>query len=635
MTPQRCEFWWPRVFVRLLSFTLKDPVFEHDIRCYKLAELIDQKSPLEVSELECIESLKLRNKTKENIERIFRWLSITLFVRALVYCYFMLVKYNTFAKESRLVIDHNTNHDDTGQPQLYSFACLASNCSSLVDPLLNATRSRLIMDELPVFSICQKFLSMFNEPFQHINLLGVYLMLLSASVHAIGLVLSLELSRCRTKCPLLLFWVAPNISRRLAILRIEKHIGNLRRSFCNYQQMIWAERLKRNRIISMNPIRVVGVHAEPGARSSFRAGSERLGASRLDPDCPSCWDERKFVDDCLPIVRFEHWRRKMDTIFIMFALLFSVMMIALVVAVLWTLDLYLDKKVQAMAEFQAEINRSGCSIWRQQTNEQIKPAGLQCGFGTYNVLSLIVIIVLWPCWTVSAPAHIVLVNSWEVRCLICELKYKIIMLLPVIKNMTDAMLRERAHFGQVDHHVLHPCRRNLLDDNWRVVGGRQVSASWFKFERLTEKFGKDIRVVYFSIVNRPLLSYRLRLETQAFIMNECLGDRFKSSAGLAHWPSTLAELLEKLYVQYRFFDDLLSETDPSNSVVTGTSSSLCYVVFLVNLIMCKNTGSISVEQYVIMPATLITAIMLTLNSALIRSKVSCCPRPRGGPHLMP
>jgi hypothetical protein len=144
----------------------------------------------------------------------------------------------------------------------------------------------------------------------------------------------------------------------------------------------------------------------------------------------------------------------------------------------------------------------------------------------------------------------------------------------------------------------------------------------FKYGKLREKFVKDVRAVPLALLNRPFLSHRLRLETQAFIMEECLDDRFKSPGGLSHWPTTLAELLEKLYVEFRILDDLMTEARPSISVVTGGSAVLCYVDFLATLMLCKLTGVILLMHHLNLVIFFFCSIGTTLNSAVLRSKVS-------------
>jgi hypothetical protein len=613
----------PRAFVWLVSLFRTSPVFELDFQMDKLHKLIDTTNPAEVSELEFVERMARPNRTIEIVKLAMKlWVAASL-MKMVVCCYFMLIEYKIISMESRLVVVHNTS--TAGRP-LYSFACLASNCSSLFDPLVNATRSRLIMDELPVLPICQPFLSKFNETSQ--SILGTYSMLMSSFISIIALILQSQLSKIQTRNPLLLFLVAPNISRRLNFIKTKMHVEDLSRSFAQYQLMIWIEQFTYYNNCSgsggiQSRLDVYG----PQSSAASGSASRSQATSTLQPP-PKRRDHlsverHRFVYDCFPFVRFERWRRLVSDVLLLCNTTTLLIAIACPVTFIWLASVYLNKQQRIMAEFMSEIDRSGCSIWHKRTNNMIDITGFHYGFNLYGLLSTFFVLFAWPMWSIMAPIEVAIMVSWELRCLVCELKYKIIMLLPVIKNMTDAMLCERAWF-ESGHRQSYLDEHNCLEYTLHEVGGgQQVVTNEFNYGKLREKFAKDVWVIPLALINRPFLSHQLRLETQAFIMNECLDDRFKSAVGLPHWPITLAELLEKLYVEFRILDDLFAEADPGISVITGTGSVLCYLVFLISLLMFKLIGATRFEQCLFMSLSLFCAIFMTLNSAILRSKVSC------------
>jgi hypothetical protein len=192
--------------VWLLSLVLKRPVFERDVQ--ELSGLLDRTDPAEVSELEFVERMAKPNKTIENVKMAMKMWTTFYLTRGVYCCYSMLIKYNVISKESRLAI----SRDESNSQQSYSFACLASNCSLLFDPLVNATRSQLIMDELPIFATCQPLLARFNEPHEHMSLFGIYTMIVNGCSFPIIFITLSELARIRNRSPHLLFLVAPNIS---------------------------------------------------------------------------------------------------------------------------------------------------------------------------------------------------------------------------------------------------------------------------------------------------------------------------------------------------------------------------------------------------------------------------------------
>jgi hypothetical protein len=605
------------MFAWLLSLDRKNPIFEIDLKSYELHELVSKINPVELEELEFVESMARPNKTLRYMKLIWNVWIVSYLIKKAHYLYTMLVEYNLLSMGSRLAIDRDAI---TGR-RLYSYACLASNCSTLFDPLVNATRSRLIMDELPVFSICHPYLARISEPPEHVNKLGISIAALSACFFSVLFILRTEQARIRTRNPLLLFLVAPNISRRLNFLRTEKHAENLHRSFLQYQQMTWAKRFAYNRSGARSSN--LGVYE---LQSSSRRSARSKASPRVNQTQPPKWDylsweKRRFVYDCFPLVRFEQWRRHVaDTLFFLTSSIF-VSMVTNPIIFLWVANVYLDRNRFAMVEFQLELDRMGCSIWHAETNEPIRLTSLQYGFNAFGVISFGTTMVAMPMLSILLSGALVLTSSWELRCLICELKYKIVMLLPVIKNMTDAMLRERARF-ESSHRQSYLDEHNRLEYTLHEAGGGQQVTNEFKYAKLREKFTKDVRAVSLMLLNRPFLGGQLPLETQAYIMRECFDERLTSAVGLPHWPTILAELLEKLYVEFRILDDLVAETHPDISLITGTSAAMCYSTFLVTLIICKFTESISPEQYYVMLANLFGAIAMTVNSAILRAKVS-------------
>jgi hypothetical protein len=605
------------MFVWLVSLTRQRPVFETDTQMDELHKLIDTANPTEVSELESVERMSRPNRTIENVKLAIKvWATIHL-LRGVCCCYLMLVEYDGISR-ARLAISRD---ESTGQ-QLYSFACVTSNCSTLFDPLVNATRSQLIMDELPIFATCQPLLARFNDPLEHMNLFGIYTTIVTGCMYLIMLMTLSELSRIQNRSPQLLFLVAPNISRRLNFLKTKEHAEELQRSFLQYQQMIWTKRFTYSQSgAASSHLDVYEPQSSVRRTVKSKAGSKSNQAQTPQWDYLS-WEKRRFVYDCFPLIRFEQWRQRVGDLVLLLISYVATSAIALMILYFWLANVYLNKKRKLMPEFQSDVNRAGCKLWHQRTGEELDLAGLPYGFSVYGVISFCVISVSVPIWFNCVAAMVVVVNSWELRCLICELKYKIIMLLPVIKNMTDAMLCERARF-ESSHRRSYLDGHNRLEYTLREVGGGQQVTNEFKYGKLRDKFVKDVRAVPLALLNRPFLSHRLRLETQAFIMKECLDDRLKSSVGLPHWPTTLAELLEKLYVEFRILDDLMTEARPSISVVTGASAVLSYVDFLVTLTFCKLTGVTFLLHYIVLIVGFLGAIALTLNSAILRSKVSC------------
>jgi hypothetical protein len=604
----------PRAFMWLYSLTHTRPVFETDIRMDELHELIDNRNPIEASEFEFVERMSRPSRTIENVKLAVKALIGIYLIKAVHCCYFMLFKYKAFSVESRLAIGRDSS---TGQP-LYNFACITSNCSTLFDPLVNATRSQLIMDELPVLPICHPFLSKFNELAQSTNLRGTFVMLVSSCICIVSLILQWKLSKIPTRNQLLMFLVAPNISHRLILTRTKMHVENLNRPLLH--QMRWARPLVCNRSGAIrNLLDVFGLQSN--LSRSARLQADATAQTKQDP---SGVNKCQFVHDCFPLVRSEHWRRQLSDVLLFLSIITLIWIITFFGVFLWFTNVYLERQRQALGELQLEIDRSTCSIWRKRTNEMIDITSFQLDFNAYGLLSSFVVVVALPCWSIMAPLQVVLISSWELRCLICELKYKIIMLLPAIKHITDAMLLERASFKSSHRNsYLQNGYNGRLECTMRKVDGRQPATNEFKYDKLREKFMKDVRAVPLALLNKPLLGHQIRLETQAFIINECLDDQFKSPASLAHWPTTLAELVEKLYVQFRVADDLLAEASPSISVVTGIGAVLCYSVFLVSFVMCKLAVSTLPEQYMLMSICLLCVIFLTLNSAILRSKVSC------------
>jgi hypothetical protein len=609
--------WWPRMFVRLLSLARKNPIFEIDIKSVELHELVDRTNPVELDELEFVESMAKPNKTTRCIKFILNvWIASYLIKKA-HYCYTMLVEYNVLSVGSRLVVERD---ESTGQ-RLYSFACLASNCSTLFDPLANANRSKLMMDELPVFAICHPHLARFSEPSDHTTKLGIYVTALAASFYTILFILQSEQVRLRTRNPLLLFLATPNISRRLNFLRTKKHAEDLHRSFMQYQQTIWTKRFTYNK--SGAAPHLDAYEPQSSDRRSVRSKASSSDNSTQPPKWDYLsWEKRRFVYDCFPLIRLEQWRQRVCDMLLVLSGCVLMSFVAISTTSLWAMNSYLDRKRWAMAEFQLELTRTSCSIWHADTNEPVRITSLQYGLNTFGALSLITVLFVVPTLSLSLTGLLVLASSLDLRCLICELKYKIIMSLPVIKNMTDAMLRERARF-ESSHRRSYLDAHNRLEYTLRDAGGgQQAVTNEFKYGKLREKFVKDVRVVSLALLNRPFLGRQLPLETQAFIMRECFDKRLTSAVGLPHWPTILAELLEKLYVEFRILDDLVTETHPDISVLTGASAAMCYAAFLVTLIICKFTESISPEQYFVLLVTFFGAIGMTLNSAILLAKVS-------------
>jgi hypothetical protein len=605
-----------RAFVWLVSFTRQRPVFETHTQTDELHKLIDTANPTELSELEFVERMARPNRTIENVKMATKmWITLHL-LRAAYCCYLMLVEYNIISRASRLAI---SNDESTGQ-QLYSFACITSNCSTLFDPLVNATRSQLIMDELPIFATCQPLLARFNEPQEHMSLFGVYTMIINACSWPIILIMLSELARVRSRNPHLLFLAAPNISRRLNFLRTKEHAEELQRSFLQYQQMIWTKRFTYNPSgSSSSHLDVYEPQSSVRRTAKSKACSKSNQAQTPQWDYLS-WEKHRFVYDCFPLIRFEEWRRRVGYVVLLFISSVAAIAIAVMISFCWTANVHFDEKRLLMVEIQSEANRTGCKLWHKRTGGQLDLAGLQYGFGAYGVISLCVSTSV-PIWLSLLPIVAIVMNSWDLRCLICELKYKIIMLLPVIKNMTDAMLREQARF-ESRHQRSYLDGHNRLEYTLREVGGGQQVTNEFKYGKLREKFVKDVRAIPLALLNRPFLSHRLRLETQVFIMKECLDDRFKSAVDLTHWPTTLAELLEKLYVEFRILDDLMTEAHPCISVVTGTAAILCYLVALITLTLCKLSEVTFLLHYLTIFACFFGAIALTLSSAQVLCRLA-------------
>jgi hypothetical protein len=635
---------WARALVRAMSVFLVRPVFECDVKGLNLREMIDNTKPAEVEELKFVESMACPNKTIQNIKQAFKLLGISFVARVLVYCYFMLFKYNVLAKESRLVIGRDPS---TGRPS-YSFACLTSNCSSLFDPVVNATRSRLIMDELPIFSICQPFLSQLNEPIQHVtSLIGLYVCTIMACYYVVSdRLLCMEQSKIRTKNSLLLFLVAPNISHRIRHRAAQEHVQDLHWSFLQYRHLIWANRFnfgRREAAYLSNFVEVADVQRQrPLGPLKSERDARRRRSTMTHQSSVDYFDRSpgEFVQNCTPCTRFESWRRR--TIYLMIGI--SVNLALTIISLPFMQNLYTMLRLQSKRDllngFHLDMNKAGCSIWRKQhllpvvqqqfgneshSDDTIDLQSLRYEMNTYGALSTLIVMYAWPTCAISVPVYLVLVNSLDLRCLVCELKYKIIMLLPVIKNMTDAMLRERAWF-ESRHRKSYLDEHNCLENTLRGFGGGQHVTNRFNLGKLRDKFVNDVRVLFFSLLSRPFLDHKLRLETQTFITNECLDERFKSSAGLSHWPVTLAELMEKLYVQFRILDDLLTEAQPSISVVTGTTAGFCYVALAVTLAFYRIQRSIIILQCMIVGVSLVTTVGLILNSAILEAKVSRdCP----------
>jgi hypothetical protein len=644
--------WCPRVLVRKLALIIGRPVFEHDLREDGLRRLADENDPTQVDELQFVQSMgyhRSGNSSSRILRRVLHAANIYVILKAIFYCYFMLFKYNVFSKENRLDISLDAS---TGRP-LYSFACLASNCSSLFDPLVNATRSQLIMDELPIFSICQPLLSTFNAPFQNINALGFFLLVVVSNVYLIFVyAYGWAMARMRTRNQTLLFAVAPKLAKRLCLSKAREYAAELQESLFQYQRKLLARRNKSMRIgfFDWQPATTTNQSAGWASRSCLdprypyhhpsaptEPGGERQKRTAATTDTVSSTARNEAIDkfayDCLPLIRTDWWHR--IVVSVLFALL--IILLALDVIILavesWNVDSYLVRKRILMSELHQAAHQSDCSIWlksrpgaEQQVSSHdenlVELSQLKYGWDFFGLLTNAIMYVCWPNCVTIVPAYYALLIAWDLRCFISELKFKLGTFLPVVEDMSQRM----AAAGE---------RRALPTDLSRAdtAAGGLIHANdgqltnESNYEKLAQKFTNDVRVLMFTLRNKPFLSLHARLENHQFIMAECFGERSATNnnngSHRSRWPQLLLpEIMEKLYVQFRMMDDLARDVEVNVAVVTFFSNILEYFITLFTVLSAKSTRTVATVHYVCIIFSITFSFTLTLNSAILHAKVS-------------
>jgi hypothetical protein len=271
----------------------------------------------------------------------------------------------------------------------------------------------------------------------------------------------------------------------------------------------------------------------------------------------------------MPLIRSSWWHNVLSKAVEQFIW----QLIATIIAFLIVFFLYnysiASRMSQLVQELHVETRRANCSVWTIENN-QLSPidlAKISPNFGTLWVIMDFVAIQSDSFWGLIKFFDLFLC-AWEVRCWICELRYKLLIVQPLLKDFHRWSTREDERFEDNEPDMV------------------------FRYDEFRDKFKREVKASF------------LRLD------HESSRERM------------LARLLEKLYVDMRLMNELKYQTERRMSIVIVASIFLDYYIVFVIIYICLLMQQFPWDLIVCVGFCTLYPIVLIINSAVMSHQVS-------------
>lgn len=587
-----------RYFVLLCSLFNNRPIFEHDLRVHE--STMDMQSASSKNEQRILAEdygtlLEVNRLTRFSrmCQWFYRLFSILSVARCLFYLYEMHYQFKIFSREDRLIVDRRSD-EVTSPSAIYSFGCIRSNCSQLFDPQLNATKSELILDRLPIFSMCHPTLSSYYEPLQHEFGVGTTLFstIIIYLVFIDLLVFKLEPGQTLDNS-MLVFLVTPNLAHKSMLERAKQHLKEMRHSYRNYLN---SERIKRHCRIECARHDGFGLIGDlPAGHGSKFAPPTLSLIDRMRFKFDHI-DETDFARDCLPLIRSRWWHKIMINAIKHLAgipILYSI----LIAVSLCCYYEYLANRMRELTHgLHHEMQQENCSIWRldDHLSQQVDLTGIKLGLNIYTAFTASFIFVLWPCLCGISVITNACFSVWELRCWMCELQYKLTIVQPLIKDLVQWLNG----------------RRKLHDEPNLV----------FRFDKFRLQFMAEIRPSLLLIRHKSFVRFSKQVENeQKLEENYC---RLPYGRAQSDPEYKLAELLEKFYVELRLMIELKGHVERRISMITIGTIVATYLSSLSSVYVIKMMHAVRLESVMVGTMGQLAPMALIMNSVSMSTQVS-------------
>jgi hypothetical protein len=549
--------------------------------------------------------------------RFFRWLSYALAARALHYLFIVHCQYKIFTKERRLVVSRKLDSLTGKSDSIYSYACLASNCSSLFDARLDPIRSERNLNKLAVFAVCHPYVSLLQEPIAHDTPIGTpYHCTIILLTIAIELLVFRPLARTEPEKSLLVFMVAPVLARKMLLERAKIQLIQVRHSYANFvsaQQMKLAKRI------------CGGGHSEPPP-SKRLARTRPFGLFERNCDDTTNSNDNSIIyrfglndqsaNDCLPLIRTDWWHKKVSSIMTVCS---SLLLLVLVGGSVGSAYHHRSMKIQfetKMDELALDVAKEDCAIWYQNDSERsrVDLMRFRVSLNAFSLFVLCVHILGWTAVWGQVKVLQFLVALWELRCWIYELHYKLLIVRQIIKtSQSDNVCKQSCDAGGG---CLKPDAAQVARFDYEQVRGRILGLMKAHFFLISHKpFAK------FS--NELLHEHHTKMgPANGGIQTRQEGDTTTRLGRGRAADRALAELLEKFYVELRLMNELKNDAEQANAYFMVYLFVCSYVFSFGSFVVAKVIGDMRWELKLFVFAGISWPILLISNAAFSNDQVS-------------
>lgn len=602
-----------RLFVLLNSLFINRSVFDDDLQVYdQYNKLMIQSTVASKEERQILEedheTLLATSRSTRLIRTLHWFIKIITWLytaRAVLYLYEMHYLYKIFSIESRLIVERRPSGT------IYSYGCIQSNCLQLFDPLLDATRSKLNLDRLPIFSICNPTLSHYYEPFQHEYGLGsLYYATFIVYLITINMLVPKLQPRLTVNNSTLLFIVAPNLAYNMMLNRAKHHLKDMRHSYKNY---IESERAKRFQ-------KIMFVRYQDADDAGYSIGIELPQPTIRVSDLMRCKfdhiDETNYASDCLPLIRSTWWH---DILIASLKKMLPIMLVdisCLSAAVCYYNYHATNRITKTMHEMNVVVVESNCSIWRQDpfagsNGSVVELSEMSFGLNLYTGLSIWLFTVGWAMFWGVITFMSMFLYAWELRCWICELRYKLVMVKPLIRNLFDW----RNYDGNISQNGTLDIRL-ACDQHWE-----SELDMVFSFDKFRAQFKSEIHPSCLFNDHESFVKFTKQAENERRLEENYCQTPYDTRR-IVDPERALIEILEKFYVELRLMNELKDDLEKrlSSSIIMTIAAN--YIISFMSISIVKMTQDFRWELMIFVVGSNIAPIALIMNVVVMSSQVS-------------
>jgi hypothetical protein len=572
-----------RNFALLISLLINRPIFEYELAVYDQEHLLktvaDNNERQALSEdYKKLEAIKRSTRHNNLLWWLARVISFMAMVRGLIFVYVTHFQYEAYPRVAGLSTG-TLRSEDGVVTENYSYYCLKSNCSSLFGSHLETSEREQNLAKLPAFYICHEALaSMTYIPMEHDYGRGTHWFTI---IVAASILIDLAVHKFRAgdrdlENSMLMFLVAPNLSCKVMFERAKQLMKEVRHSFKNFIEL---QRIRRcERIASRYQAGLASHSIQQSRQYQPRSELDWPGLNKVDVSCkttevqpPSLMlnnlmmcrfehtDEGEFARDCLPLI---------------------------------------GKMIDLARELHKATSEANCSIWIGETGAHAKDDVTKI-MPELNVSLLVLYIADFASVTVWGIVRLfdLLLSTWELRCWICELRYKLMIVQPLLRDFHRWSMKEVEPFWGDEPDMV------------------------FRYDLFRDKFKREVKVSLFRLDHGSFAKLNKRIENERMLENNYVHIAYNNQQARGGPERMLAGLLEKLYVETRLMIELRDKTERRMSIIIIVGMALDYSIYFVTIYLSRVMYLPWDMSFSIIFCTLYP-ISLIMNSTIMSHQVS-------------